>query len=103
MRQDILNRIKDILEKNESNDQKAIEIYSLFYNSEEDSIDLDKVILVGHLNKVFGYEGYKPVEIGTPVYETKDRYYFEIETLNGKIKNIQKFYKEDLYKCINFI
>ena len=63
----------------------------------------EKPILIGKLNKDFGYKGFKPIEIGTDVFLFKDRYYFEMIPLNGGKTVIQKFYKETLTPCINFI
>ncbi len=63
----------------------------------------EQPILIGHLNKVFGYNGFNRIEIGTPVYSFKDKYYFEMTPINGNKVVIQKFYKETLEPCINFI
>ena len=61
-------------------------------------------VLVGTLNKRFGYNGYKFAEIGTEVYEFEDRYFFMIEPEKEGLKAEQKrFYKDTLQPCINFI
>lgn len=60
-------------------------------------------ILIGHLNKIFGYNGFKELGIGTEVFEFKDRYFFEMIPLNGNVPVVQKFYKKTLSPCINFI
>jgi len=62
----------------------------------------DKPILVGYLNTQFGYNGFKKIPIGAPVYLLNDRYYFEMFTPSGE-RHIQKFHKETLHPCINFI
>ena len=59
-------------------------------------------ILVGYLNKKFGYNGFEPIPIGTPVYLLKDRYFFEMKMLNSEEKTRQRFYKESLHPCIDF-
>jgi hypothetical protein len=59
--------------------------------------------LVGHLNKAFGYNGYKPVEVGTEVFELDNSYFFTISPLNSDKTTTMKFYKKDLSPCINFI
>ena len=66
-------------------------------------IEKDEPILIGYLNKEFGYNGFKPIEIGTAVYRFKDVYYFEMSPLNSDIKTKVNFYKETLKPCINFI
>jgi hypothetical protein len=60
-------------------------------------------ILIGHLNRAFGYNGFNKIEIGTPVYLFEDKYYFEMISVNGGKAIIQKFCKETLAPCINFI
>jgi len=70
----------------------------------EELISIEETpILIGHLNKVFGYNGFKELGIGTEVFETKDRYFFKMIHLNGNVPVVQKFYKETLSPCINFI
>ncbi|MDY0270139.1 hypothetical protein [Trichloromonas sp.] len=66
-------------------------------------IDEDIPLLIGYLNRNFGYNGFKPIEIGTPVYLHKDRYYFNMEPINGGQSVIQKFYKDTLHNYIDFI
>jgi hypothetical protein len=58
--------------------------------------------LVGYLNRSYGYNGFLQIEKGSPVYEFKDRYYFEMTPTNeGKVQ-IQKFYKDTLKPHIDF-
>lgn len=102
--------------------EKEIELFDILLNVQKSEIDIETAkkkildlfntkisqfveepILVGKLNKVFGYNGFKPVEIGTDVFEFKDRYYFEITPLNDEKPIIYKFYKETLKPCINFL
>jgi hypothetical protein len=64
---------------------------------------VEQPILIGHLNKIFGYNGFNKIEIGTPVYSFKDRYYFEMTPINGGKVVIQKFYKDTLTPCIDFV
>lgn len=68
----------------------------------KDEIIEDCPKFVGKLNKKFGYNGFKPIEVGTDVYEFNNSYYFEMikETDNLKVKQI--FNKETLKKCIDF-
>ena len=64
---------------------------------------VEQPILIGHLNKILGYNGFNKIEIGTPVYSFKDRYYFEMTPINGGKVVIQKFYKDTLTPCIDFV
>lgn len=59
-------------------------------------------ILVGHLNKQFGFNGAKPILIGSEVYEFAGNYFFEMELNNGQKQKV-KYYKETLKPCINFL
>jgi hypothetical protein len=94
------DKIIEIINNNEIN-LAADKIMQLF--NADVSLAEEQPILIGYLNRKFGYNGFKKNEIGTPVYSFKDVYYFEIIPLNGN-KNInQKFYKESLSPAINFI
>lgn len=60
-------------------------------------------VLVGKLNRRYGYNHYKPIEVGTPVYALNDKYFFEMELIKtGEIQR-QSFYKESLRKDIDFL
>jgi len=59
--------------------------------------------LIGHLNKAFGYNGFKEIKIGTPVYSFQDRYFFLMKPISGDKPVTQKFYKDTLSPCIAFI
>jgi len=41
--------------------------------------DEEKPKLVGYLNRKYGYNGFEPIEAGTPVYELNNRYFFEMK------------------------
>ena len=73
----------------------------------ESNLNLEKgeetPVLVGTLNKVFGFNGFKKAEIGTEVYNFKDKYYFEIYPLSEGNPIKSTYYKTDLTPCINFI
>jgi hypothetical protein len=68
----------------------------------EEEIEEDKPILIGHLNKKFGYNGCKPIEVGSEVFELRDCYFFMVEPDKGKPYQC-KFNKTTLRPCINFI
>ncbi len=72
------------------------------YDIEEQILE-EKPILIGYLNKKFGYNHYYPIEIGTPVYSFKDRYYFEMGLIKNNQTHRQSFYKDSLKDCIDFI
>lgn len=63
----------------------------------------EEPVLIGYLNRVFGYNGFSKAKVGTEVYSFKDKYYFEIQSLTDTISFKVKFYKETLKPCINFI
>ena len=49
---------------------------------------------IGVLNKRVTQIGFKPLEIGTPVFEFQDRYLLFFETLNGDKSCEIRYYKE---------
>ena len=74
------------------------------------AIDVDEIIedsdpiLIGHLNKSFGYNFYYPAEIGTQVFEHKGQYFFDIIAIDENIPNRRvRFYKETLTPAIKFL
>jgi hypothetical protein len=41
--------------------------------------------IIGHLNRDYGYNGYLPIEKGTPIYRLDNyRCYFLMQTLKGE-------------------
>ena len=67
--------------------------------------DKKEPILIGYLKKEFGYNNYKPILKGSNVYydSIKDRYFFDMEPLNGTKTIRQYFYKKNLEPVIDFI
>ncbi len=59
--------------------------------------------MVGMLNKQVGLNGFKVAEIGTPIFDTGDRYLLMLESLDGKTNVEMTYYKETLKSSINFI
>jgi hypothetical protein len=58
--------------------------------------------IIGHLNRDYGYNGYLPIENGTPIYQLdNNRCYFLMQTLTGEMHR-QVFIIETLSKHINF-
>ena len=62
----------------------------------------EEPILVGFLNKEFGFANHLPVKEGTEVYLHKDRYFFNAKSFGG-LDNKKTFYKETLHNAIDFI
>lgn len=59
--------------------------------------------MIGTLNKAVGQNGFKKAEIGTPVFDTGDRYLVMLESLDGKTNVEVTYYKDTLRPVINFI
>jgi len=69
----------------------------------ESSTTEDMPVMVGHLNKKQGQVGFKPAEIGHPVFEFNDRYLIYLESNTGDFTTPLKYYKETLSPVIDFI
>ena len=76
--------------------------YTSFDYKIKDKIIEDYPIIIGKLNKNFGYNGFKLIEVGTDVYEFNNSYYFEMTKEIDNVKVKQIFNKETLKKCINY-
>lgn len=59
--------------------------------------------MIGHLNIVFGLNGFKKADIGTPVFDSGDRYFIMLETLDGKKCLEVTFYNDTLKSSIDFL
>lgn len=58
--------------------------------------------MVGMLNKAQGLNGFKPAEVGTPVFDAGDKYFLMFESLDGK-RNVEvSYYKDTLGPVIDF-
>jgi hypothetical protein len=58
--------------------------------------------IIGYLNREYGYNGYLPIEKGTPIYMLdKNRCYFLMQTLKGEMHR-QIFITETLKPHIIF-
>lgn len=58
-------------------------------------------VRVGTLNKKQGLNGFKPAEIGHPVFEFRDRYIIYLESNDGSITVSVPYFKETLRGSIN--
>lgn len=63
----------------------------------------DQPILIGYLNRDYGYNGYKPNPTGTEIFEFENKYFFYTSPLNSDKKEKKSFYKDTLTNHINFI
>lgn len=84
-------------------EQAEQRVMSLFGVSASLPAEEEQPVLVGTLNRVFGFNGYKKVEVGAYVFSYKDRYYFEMIPLNGGKPFKQTYYKHSLEPFIDFI
>lgn len=83
---------------------QLVDLLASFDNSDNSKLPIQETpVLVGYLIRDYGYNGFKPIEKGTPVYSFEDRYYFEMQPLNGGNTIRQKFYKSDLSHHIDFV
>lgn len=60
-------------------------------------------MIIGHLNRELGFNGFKTMEIGTPVYENGGIYYLWQEANGGLYCEMVRYYKDNLKTSINFI
>lgn len=75
-------------------------IINYFASMKDDDVALPKFI--GTLNKKWGLNGFKPAEPGTPVFELSGKYFFTLESLDGKRSVEVPFTKETLHPAIDF-
>ena len=80
----------------------AIEYHRLMSECDVDEEKEEQPILIGYLNKEFGFANHLPVKEGTKVYLHKDRYFFNAKSFGG-LDDKMTFYKETLHNAIDFI
>jgi len=83
-------------------DEVAIEYHRLMSEWDVDEEKEEQPILIGYLNKEFGFANHLPVKEGTKVYLHKDRYFFNAKSFGG-LDDKMTFYKETLHNAIDFI
>ena len=83
-------------------DEVAIEYHRLMSECDVDEEKEEQPILIGYLNKEFGFANHLPVKEGTKVYLHKDRYFFNAKSFGG-LDDKMTFYKETLHNAIDFI
>lgn len=108
----VLNEPERELDADDFDRRKAILFESLLKELNIEIIDKslpfipqEKPMLIGHLNRHYGYYGYQLAEKGIEVFELKNQFYFEIQPLDIKLPNrTVNFYKDSNFKNhINFI
>ena len=83
-------------------DEISIEYHRLMSECDVDEEKEEQPILIGYLNKEFGFANHLPVKEGTKVYLHKDRYFFNAKSFGG-LDDKMTFYKETLHNAIDFI
>ena len=83
-------------------DEISIEYHRLISEWDVDEEKEEQPILIGYLNKEFGFANHLPVKEGTKVYLHKDRYFFNAKSFGG-LDDKMTFYKETLHNAIDFI
>lgn len=83
-------------------EKQVQEAYRRFQNISKPEEDEGPGDLVGTLKQPFGLNGYKTAEVGTIVYEKKDRYIIYLHSEKYQETTAVPFYKETLKPNINF-
>ena len=96
------SREKPMTDMSKYIDQVSLEYHRLMSECDVDEEKEEEPILIGYLNKEFGYQNHLPIQIGTEVFLHKDRYFFYTTTLSG-LRQMVQFYKETLHNAIDFI
>lgn len=96
------SREKPMTDMSKYIDQVALEYHRLMSECDVDEEKEEQPILIGYLNKEFGFANHLPVKEGTKVYLHKDRYFFNAKSFGG-LDDKMTFYKETLHNAIDFI
>jgi len=83
--------------------QKFSAVAQQFLDLESEKPIEEQPELVGYLNTAQGFKGFKRSEVGTEVFSYKDKYFINIESLNGELNRRVNYYKETLKPVIDFI
>lgn len=86
------------------NDKEKVDLadYIIQYMQERVTSN-DMPIMVGTLNTPTGINGFKPAEVGHPVFEYKEKYIIYLERNDGAMTSIIPYRKESLKPHINFV
>lgn len=96
------SREKPMTDMSKYVNEVAIEYHRLMSEWDVDEEKEEQPILIGYLNKEFGFANHLPVKEGTKVYLHKDRYFFNAKSFGG-LDDKMTFYKETLHNAIDFI
>ena len=96
------SREKPMADMSKYVNEVAIEYHRLMSECDVDEEKEEQPILIGYLNKEFGFANHLPVKEGTKVYLHKDRYFFNAKSFGG-LDDKMTFYKETLHNAIDFI
>lgn len=96
------SREKPMADMSKYVNEVAIEYHRLMSECDVDEEKEEQPILIGCLNKEFGFANHLPVKEGTKVYLHKDRYFFNAKSFGG-LDDKMTFYKETLHNAIDFI
>ena len=96
------SREKPMTDMSKYVNEVAIEYHRLMSECDVDEEKEEQPILIGYLNKEFGFANHLPVKEGTKVYLHKDRYFFNAKSFGG-LDDKMTFYKETLHNAIDFI
>ena len=96
------SREKPMTDMSKYVNEVAIEYHRLMSECDVDEEKEEQPILIGFLNKEFGFANHLPVKEGTKVYLHKDRYFFNAKSFGG-LDDKMTFYKETLHNAIDFI
>lgn len=96
------SREKPMTDMSKYVNEVAIEYHRLMSECDVDEEKEEQPILIGYLNKEFGFANHLPVKEGAKVYLHKDRYFFNAKSFGG-LDDKMTFYKETLHNAIDFI
>ena len=69
----------------------------------DNTTDASQPTMIGTLNRVLGFNGFKKAEVGTPIFEFNGKYIIYMESLDGK-RNIGVTYnKEQLAPVVDIV
>jgi hypothetical protein len=81
---------------------EALDAYKRKQDGEEGVIASEAPVLIGHLNRVYGYHGFEEAKIGTEVFRYENLLQFTVNPINSDHKpRIVKFHQNNLLKHVN--
>ena len=77
--------------------------YPFYYAKNTEEKIADKQVIIGYLNKAYGFNSYDTLPIGSPVYDTPSGYVLKFKHSTKDIITEQSYYKHMLSKHVDFI